>query len=623
NYLNEHTAKGHEYKTVGYLTTTIRIDSGLDPDHEKCAKSQARRHAYETYDHIEGQAIIAERNAHAGDDGVVDKKEKKALEDAHKKQLLSRQRGIAQFRPYRTAVWMKEGIRRRMPGKKGSGKREPTVKTEASDTLPKTIRQLLATEGDQVGGEPNSDTTVVHGWVKSVRRQKKVAFAQISDGTDLNSRGLQVVFEKPELADNLTIGTSVAVTGSLVQSLGAGQRLEFQARSVDVVGACDSEAYPIQKKSHTTEYLRENAQFRARTNEIARMLRVRHAAKRAFDDYYEASGLLYTAPRRRRLNGFVNVHAPIITLNDCEGGGEVFRVVPDSQTSAPEQLSSSTSSKDVQAPPEFFGSPAYLTVSSQLHLEVFASALSRVYTLQPAFRAEGSHTNRHLSEFWMLEAEMSFMNDLDQVMDVAEASIRHTLRDPRLQFTLYSHLPQSSFTGEPLPIEKYLGDKWPRITYTQAIEVIQRGFGFDSITWGDSLSAEQERWIARECGHGLPLFVTDYPTSLKPFYMQGNQPTSDEVGRSTVACFDLLVPEIGELAGGSLREENFERLQEAVANHGLDPGHYKWYTDLRRFGTTPHGGFGIGFERFISWMGGWENIRECIPAPRWKGRCIL
>ncbi|KAG9035752.1 asparaginyl-tRNA synthetase [Serendipita sp. 407] len=336
------------------------------------------------------------------------------------------------------------------------------------------------------------------------------------------------------------------------------------------------------------------------------MLRLRHAAKRAFDDYYE-------------LNGFINVHAPIITLNDCEGGGDVFRVLPDSQKtlSTPEEVPNSggNSSSD------FFGSPAYLTVSSQLHLEVFASALSRVYTLQPAFRAEGSQTNRHLSEFWMLEAEMAFMKDLDQVMDVAEASIRHTLQDSRLRDALYANLPRSS--TEALPVEKYLGNKWPRVTYTQAVEDIQSGLGANSIQWGNSISAEQERWIARQYGHGLPVFVTDYPTSLKPFYMRRNSSPNDDPTRSTVACFDLLVPEIGELAGGSLREERLEQLQEAVVKHGLDPDQYKWYTELRRFGTTPHGGFGVGFERYISWLGGWENIRECIPAPRWKGRSIL
>ncbi|KAG8776768.1 asparaginyl-tRNA synthetase [Serendipita sp. 405] len=476
-----------------------------------------------------------------------------------------------------------------------------------SDTLPKTVRQLLA-EGlrdvQEDGSRP--DETVVRGWVKSVRRQKKIAFAQVSDGTDLDARGLQVVFERPELAENLNIGTSVAITGSLVKSPGSGQSLEFQARNVNIVGACDPEEYPIQKKSHTTEYLRENAHFRARTSDISRMLRLRHAAKRAFDDYYE-------------LNGFINVHAPIITLNDCEGGGDVFRVLPDSQKtlSTPEEVPNSgeNSSSD------FFGSPAYLTVSSQLHLEVFASALSRVYTLQPAFRAEGSQTNRHLSEFWMLEAEMAFMKDLDQVMDVAEASIRHTLQDSRLRDALYANLPRSS--TEPLPVEKYLGNKWPRVTYTQAVEDIQSGLGPDSIQWGNSISAEQERWIARHYGHGLPVFVTDYPTSLKPFYMRRNSSPNDDPTRSTVACFDLLVPEIGELAGGSLREERLEQLQEAVVKHGLDPDQYKWYTELRRFGTTPHGGFGVGFERYISWVGGWENIRECIPAPRWKGRSIL
>lgn len=348
-------------------------------------------------------------------------------------------------------------------------------------------------------------------------------------------------------------------------------------------------------------------------------------------------------------------------MNDCEGGGEVFQISHEeaAHKAAPTQESQETShlksSEKESMRSHFFGSPTYLTVSSQLHLEVFTSSFSRVYTLQPAFRAERSHTSRHLSEFWMLEAEMSFLDDLDHVMDVVEASIKHVFNDGTVKTCLSIPSLSSSKEQGRIPeqvslLERLKAGKWKRITYTQAVEAIQQAFGdkegTGGIQWGQPISTEQERWIADEVGNGLPIFVTNYPAELKPFYMRPNElgsvAGSDSTdGRKTVACFDLLVPRIGELAGGSLREERLGDLTAAYEKHGLDPNQYTWYTDLRRysplfiyyqldlfdrsdrFGTTPHGGFGLGFERFISWIGGWENVRECIAAPRWKGRCIL
>ncbi|CAG8671086.1 3552_t:CDS:10, partial [Acaulospora colombiana] len=560
NYINEHTAKGHEYNIVGWLTTRIRIDTGLDPDHEKYAKSQARRHTYEAYDHIEGQALIAERNAHAYDDGVIDKKEKKALEAAHKKQLQNRHRGIAQFRPYRTAIWMKEGIKKRVIPKKSNEKREracnllciyssttnarispATVKlnvnqraclfstsiTRRSSTLPKTIRQLIEEGNKSVQNEKISNLeainstkaqdSVIHGWVKSVRKQKHVAFVQLSDGTERGSRGLQLVFENPSLVDGLTMGSSIKATGSLVRSLGKGQEFEFNARDIEIVGACDPE------KSHTIEYLREHANFRPRTEEIARMLKLRHAAKRAFEDYFDKHNFTY-------------INTPLITTNDCEGAGEVFQVIPDTSAEPPTTPSPDTSS---ESSPHFFADPAYLTVSSQLHLEVFASAFSRVYTLQPAFRAERSHTSRHLSEFWMLEAEMAFMNGLENVMDVVEASIKNVCDDGRVRACAASE-------EQLLYLDSLRASKWKRITYTEVVSSLRSALGDNTIQWGESISTEQERWIADEIGEGLPVFVTDYPKDLKPFYMKPNPLTEMS---QTVSCFDLLVPRVGELAG--------------------------------------------------------------------------
>jgi asparaginyl-tRNA synthetase len=291
-------------------------------------------------------------------------------------------------------------------------------------------------------------------------------------------------------------------------------------------------------------------------------------------------------------------------MNDCEGAGEVFRVTPD-------QSAASTDTAEGKIP-EFFGSPAFLTVSSQLHLEVFSSAFPRVYTLQPAFRAEGSHTSRHLSEFWMLEAEISFVDTLEAIMVTLESSIKHVLANRSV--TLCS-LPEQT-----VYFDRVVNSPWKRITYTEAVDSIQSSMGDTSIKWGDSISTNQERWLADTVGEGLPVFVTDYPMDMKPFYMRLNPSNGDQ---RTVSCFDLLVPRIGELAGGSMREERLGKIEEAIERFGMDPEQYRWYTELRRFGSASHGGFGLGFERFISWIGGWENIRECIPAPRWKGRSIL
>jgi len=299
-------------------------------------------------------------------------------------------------------------------------------------------------------------------------------------------------------------------------------------------------------------------------------------------------------------------------MNDCEGGGEVFRVVPD-QPTKPGDGEEMASASDGNSSEPFFGRPVFLTVSSQLHLEVFTSAFPRVYTLQPAFRAEGSHTNRHLSEFWMLEAEMAFVDDVAAIMDILESSVKHLLASQEVKGCVDPD--QVSY------FDRAGNAPWPRITYTQAVDLIQAGLGRHSIRWGDSISAEQERWLADTAGEGLPVFVTNYPAELKPFYMRPTATTHGD--RRTVACFDLLVSRIGELAGGSMREERPEQIENVVKRLGMDPEQYKWYTELRRFGTTPHGGFGLGFERLISWIGGWENVRECIPAPRWKGRCIL
>ncbi|EJF65820.1 asparaginyl-tRNA synthetase [Dichomitus squalens LYAD-421 SS1] len=476
-----------------------------------------------------------------------------------------------------------------------------------SASLPPTIRQLLA-------APPSTYAPAIHvnGWVKSIRRQKKVAFAVITDGS--SEPGLQAVFTDINLAKQLTNGASVKLRGELVDSRGAGQAKELQVAEAEVLGECDPETYPMQKQALTVEYLRDHCHLRARTREIGAMLRLRDSTTRAIHNYFEDIG-------------FIHVHTPIITSNDCEGAGETFRIAPSS--SEPSSRSASPPSSDAK-PSDYFNHPAYLTVSSQLHLEAVATALSRVYTLSPCFRAERSQTSRHLAEFWMLEAEWAFTSSLDELCTVVENAIRHVLRthstSPDMD-ALWKQHPSATAQARRDELHSYASASrpWTRLTYTDAINILSAhhaatgAFVFPPV-WGSGLQSEHERWLAEQHARG-PVFVTDYPAAMKPFYMRMNDGCAPD--RQTAACFDLLVPGMGELVGGSLREERAGLLEKALERHGLDKSDYGWYLDLRRYGGAPHGGFGLGFERLISWMSGIESVRECIAMPRWVGRMLL
>ncbi|KAI9465890.1 asparaginyl-tRNA synthetase [Lactarius psammicola] len=451
--------------------------------------------------------------------------------------------------------------------------------------LGRTIRQVLASE-------PVRKPIQVHGWVKSVRLQKRVAFAMVHDGT--TSKSLQVVFQNPVHAKKrLTNGASVRFTGVLVPSPGSGQDNELLAQSVEVLGECDPETYPIQKQALTIDYLRDHAHLRVRTDVQGAVLRLRDAVMHSFREFFRA-------------NDFTYAHTPIITSNDTEGAGETFRVAP--------ALSSRASHAPVTQDTEFFSKPSYLTVSSQLHLEALSNGVARVWTLSPCFRAERSQTSRHLAEFWMLEAEWAFVYSVDDLCSVVEASIKHVLRIDSPDLSLLQKDTGMSRASMAASSE----GSWARITYTDAIHELQKsGVQFQyPPTWGAALQSEHERWLAESFARG-PIFVTDYPSAIKPFYMRQND------DGKTVACFDLLVPHVGELVGGSLREERPTLLEAAIKRHGLDDGIYQWYLDLRKFGGAPHGGYGMGFERLISWLSGIENVRECIPMPRWSGRMLL
>ncbi|EJC98190.1 asparaginyl-tRNA synthetase [Fomitiporia mediterranea MF3/22] len=459
-------------------------------------------------------------------------------------------------------------------------------------SFPPTIRQLLSATSNR-----SISQTEICGWIKSVRRQKNVSFAVVSDGS--SSKGLQAVFRKDVVPEGLSNGCSVKLRGTLVESPGAGQDREFRVETAKIVGKCDPDAYPIQKQTLSVDYLRDQCHLRARTDKIGEMLRVRDCLTRSTHSYFEKEG-------------FMHVHTPIITSSDCEGAGETFLV------SAPTTSSSEhTTGTDEIESKHFFKKEAYLTVSSQLHLEALAHARSRVYTLSPTFRAERSQTNRHLAEFWMLEAEWAFVVKVAELCAVVEDMVKYAVRAVVAE-ERYEDPALESRVLDTFALDK----RWTHMTYSDAIEKLHVAYAADPPLfvfppeWCNGLQSEHEKWLAEKAGS--PVFVTDYPASLKPSYMRMN-----DDGR-TVACFDLLVPGIGELVGGSLREERLDFLDAALQCHGLlEKEEYGWYRELRKYGGAPHGGFGLGFERLVSAVSGIPNVRECIAMPRWATRMLL
>ncbi|KAM6500810.1 hypothetical protein JOM56_003824 [Amanita muscaria] len=528
--------------------------------------------------------------------------------------------------------------------------------------LPQTISQLLAqhVESPDVKGSQPAATITVTGWIKSIRRQKNVSFAVLTDGS--SPKGLQAVFigagKDSEEVKKLTNGSAVKLTGKLVLSPGKGQDKELVIEGssntpgcVELLGECPHDTYPIQKQTLSNEYLRDYAHLRARTDRIASMIRLRSALKRNISEWFETQG-------------FHQVHTPILTGNDAEGAGEAFRIAPvqGEHPAAIAAASSSSATPNLTSPPtptDFFSLPAYLTVSHQLHLEALASALSRVYSLSPCFRAEPSLTARHLAEFWMLEAEWAFSaSGVEEICMFVEAMLRSIVGG-----VLGLGGPHRSSVGEDISVlwkqninggeDKLTSLKdaitsrtqWTRLSYAEVIKELQNyhnsytlgGNGIGSTSkskskvrfqfdpnYSKGLQSEHERWLAEHLIGG-PVFITDYPLAIKPFYMRLNNHSSstEKMGEETVACFDLLIPHIGELVGGSVREERLDGLSARMNQFGLGGPEYEWYRDLRRYGGAPHGGFGMGFERLVAWVGGIENVRECVPVPRWPGRMLL
>ncbi|HIK26530.1 MAG: asparagine--tRNA ligase [Oscillatoriaceae bacterium SKW80] len=444
-------------------------------------------------------------------------------------------------------------------------------------------------------GLPEQALTV-QGWVRTKRALKEFAFVEINDGSCLAN--LQVVLN-PDLPDytdilkRLNTGASVEVSGVLVESPAKGQRIELKASAVKIYGDADPEIYPLQKKRHSFEFLRTLAHLRARTNTFGAVFRIRNACAMAIHQFFQERGFLW-------------IHTPIITGSDCEGAGEMFTVTSLNLKNIPK-----TPSQEVDYSQDFFGKPAYLTVSGQLEAEVMATAFANVYTFGPTFRAENSNTSRHLAEFWMVEPEMAFC-DLKGNMDLAEEFLKYIFK-----YVMDKCYEDMEFFNQRIDntvlasADNIINNQFERITYTEAIALLEKAdkkFEY-TVRWGADLQSEHERYLAEEL-FKKPVIVTDYPVGIKAFYMRLNE---DE---KTVAAMDILAPKIGEIVGGSQREERLDILQRRIQEQELNLENYWWYLDLRRYGTVPHSGFGLGFERLIQFMTGMGNIRDVIPFPR-------
>lgn len=440
---------------------------------------------------------------------------------------------------------------------------------------------------------------LVQGWLRTVRHGKEVSFLDVSDGSCMD--GMQVVanpdtvgFES--VVRHLATGSAISAEGEVVESPGQGQRFEFHATKVELVGDA-GEGYPLQKKRHSFEFLRTIAHLRPRTNTIGAVLRVRNAASMAIHEFFQREEFLY-------------LHTPIVTASDAEGAGEMFRV-----TTLPPGEAPRNDDGEVDFSGDFFGRPTYLTVSGQLEAEIGALALSRVYTFGPTFRAENSNTARHLAEFWMVEPEVAFC-DLAGLADLAERFLKSVFNDVLDRCEDDMAFFAKRVESQAIERMKTVIDRpFERIPYREAIRILERsGEKFEfPVGMGLDLQSEHERWLTEQ--HvGCPVVVTDWPASIKAFYMYRND--DDE----TVAAMDVLLGGVGEIIGGSQREHRLSILEDTIRAQGLDPDDYWWYLDLRRFGSVPHAGFGLGFERIVQFMTGMANIRDVSPFPRTPGQ---
>lgn len=444
------------------------------------------------------------------------------------------------------------------------------------------------------------DIRTVCGWVRTHRQSKNVSFIELNDGTSV--KGLQVVLAPDcpgyaEVAARVTTGASVKISGEMKDSPAKGQRYEFHANNFSLIGEADAETYPLQKKGHTLEFLREILHLRPRSNTFSAMARLRSRAAFAIHSYFQNRGYYYLT-------------SPIITTSDCEGAGEQFRVTTFELDKIPHE------NGKVHHAQDFFNEEATLTVSGQLEGEIYATAVSKIYTFGPTFRAENSNTTRHLAEFWMVEPEMAFF-ELEDNMEVAQDFVKYVIKDvlehcgEEMQFFLERDWTSKDHLNV---LESVVNADFEVIDYTKAIEILQKsGKSFEyPVSWGIDLQAEHERFLTDEYVKA-PTIVTNYPKDIKAFYMRLND------DGKTVRAMDVLVPRLGEIIGGSQREERLDVLRDKMIAQGLPIEKYWWYLDLRKFGTVPHAGFGLGFERLLMYVSGMQNIRDVIPFPRYPG----
>ena len=446
---------------------------------------------------------------------------------------------------------------------------------------------------------PSETEIEVPGWVRTKRDSKNVCFLELNDGSSL--QGLQAIISKDETdlqdaIDRVQTGAAVIARGRLVESPGKGQTVELACTDLAVVGESPAENYPLQKKRHGFEFLREIAHLRGRTNTFGAVMRVRNRLSYAVHQFYQDRGFLY-------------LHTPIITAGDAEGAGALFQVTTLDPAAPPRSDDGS-----IDYGQDFFGLRTYLTVSGQLNAEAYATALDRVYTFGPTFRAENSNTTRHLAEFWMIEPEMAFC-DLEGNMELAEQFVRHLLQDVLEQCPRdMEFFDKRIEPGILESLRRVAESPFRHISYDDAIAALEKsGETFEyAPEWGIDLQTEHEKYLTEQYAQG-PVIVTDYPRDIKAFYMKQN---ADD---TTVRAMDVLVPRLGEIIGGSQREDDLSALEEAIRRFGLERETYQWYLDLRRYGSVPHSGFGLGFERLVRYVTGMQNIRDVIPFPRAVG----
>jgi asparaginyl-tRNA synthetase len=468
------------------------------------------------------------------------------------------------------------------------------------------IKELISNH--TIGAE-----VVVMGWVRTFRSNQFVA---LNDGSTINNIQVVVDFENtdPTIIKGITTGAAIKVTGTVIESLGKGQSIEIKANEIEVFGLCDAEVYPLQPKKHSLEFLREIAHLRFRTNTFSAIFRVRHNLAMAIHKYFHDKGFFY-------------LHSPIITGSDAEGAGEMFKV-----STLPFDNPPKTENGEIDHKKDFFGKATNLTVSGQLEAELAALALSEVYTFGPTFRAENSNTTRHLAEFWMIEPEVAFA-DLNSNMDLAEGLLKFCIEyviencKEDLEFLESRLIEEDKAKPQVERAEMSLREKlnfclnqpFQRLTYTEAIEILKNSapnkkgkFKYPIEEWGADLQSEHERYLV-EKHFGKPVILTDYPKKIKAFYMRLND------DNNTVRAMDILFPGIGEIVGGSQREERLEVLTSRMNEMHIPLEEMQWFLDTRRFGTCPHAGFGLGFERLVLFVTGMSNIRDVIPFPRYPG----